>query len=400
MRTYIYKQKDDTGKTLHGFLEAYDKKDLKKRLRHSNYFFVAADPTRRERIFNQKVDLETLLVFTRRLSSLIESGIPILGAMHILWRQTEDEKMQLVISHIRNRLEEGKTLSSALDDFPRIYPPIYRAMIEVAERAGGLVVILKRLTEHLEYQRVFVARIRKATWYPVFVIGFALLVFLGMFTWFVPTYQKVLVRLNVELPLFTRMVLSISEFLRSPLTISGIIVVVAGIFVSLRFLKNNARFHYMLDRHKLRLPVIGSILRALTLGRFVRSLSILIGSGLPIIDSFRVARTTAANQYVADQIDAVQQQVERGNTLYDSFREIPLFPVMFVEMVGVGESSGSISQAFEHLANHFDEEVEYKQNRFFTYLEPALILLVGGIVLFTLLAIYLPIFSVWEGLMR
>lgn len=400
MRTYIYKLKDDTGKTLHGFLDAYDKKDLKKRLRHSNYFFVAAEPSRRERIFNQKVDLESLLVFTRRLSSLIGSGIPILGAMHILWRQTEDEKMQLVISHVRNRLEEGKTLSSALDDFPRIFPPIYRAMIEVAERAGGLVVILKRLTEHLEYQRIFVSRIRRATWYPVFVIVFALLVFFLMFTWFVPTYKTVLDKLNVELPLFTRMVLSISDFLRSPLTISGIIVLTVGAFLVFRVLKQDSRFRYLLDRHKLRLPIIGNILRALTLGRFVRSLSILVGSGLPIIDSFRVSRTTAANQYVADQIDAVQRQVERGNSLYDSFREVPLFPVMFVEMVGVGESSGSISQSFAHLADHFDEEVEYKQSRFFTYLEPALILIVGGIVLFTLLAIYLPIFSVWDGLMR
>ena len=305
----------------------------------------------------------------------------------------------MVISHVRNRLEEGKPLSSALEDFPKIFPHIYRAMIEVAEKAGGLVVILKRLTEHLEYQRVFVARIRRATWYPIFVICFALVVFVVMFTWFVPTYQKVLIKLKVELPLFTKVVLSISEFLRSPLTISGIIVVTVGVIIGIRFLGRNSRFRYNMDRYKLRLPVIGHILRALTLGRFVRSLSILIASGLPIIDSFRVSRTTAANQYVADQIDAVQRKVERGDTLYDSFREIPLFPVMFVEMVGVGESSGTISQSFEHLADHFDEEVEYKQSRFFTYLEPALILIVGGIVLFTLLAIYLPIFSVWQGLM-
>ena len=400
MRTYIYKLKDDTGKTLHGFTDAYDRKDLKKRLRHSNYFFVAAEPAQREKIFNQKVDLESLLVFTRRLSSLIDAGIPILGAMHILWRQTEDKQMQLVISHLRNRLEEGKTLSAALEDFPRIFPGIYRAMIEVAEKAGGLTTILRRLTEHLEYQRVFVARVRRATWYPIFVICFALAVFVGMFTFFVPTYQKVLVRLKVELPFFTQMVLSISEFLRSPWTILGIIILVIGGTIGYRSLSRSARFRYGMDRQKLKLPVFGDILRALTLGRFVRSLSILVASGLPIIDSFRVAKTTASNEFVADQIDAVQKKVERGNSLYDSFREVPLFPVMFVEMVGVGESSGTISQAFAHLADHFDEEVDYKQSRFFTYLEPALILIVGAIVLVTLLAIYMPIFSVWQGLMH
>lgn len=399
MRTYIYKLKDETGKTLYGFSEAYNKKDLKKRLRHSSFFYISAEISDRKRIFNSKVDLEALLVFTRRLSSLIEAGIPILTAMHILWRQTEDKTIQLVISHMRNRLEEGKKISIALDDFPRMFPPMYRAMISVAEKAGGLVIILKRLTKYLEYQKLFITRTKKATLYPTIVIVFAVIILICMFVFVVPKFQTVLAQLHVELPLITRVVLGLSQIMRSPLFIAGTFLVLAVGYFLYKILKQDPKFAQTVDYQKLKLPYVGKILYALSLGRFVRSLSILVGAGLPIVESFEVAKTTTSNQYISDGINQAQKKIERGQSLYESFKEVKLFPVMFIEMVGVGESSGSIVQSLENLADHFDEEVEYKQNKFFTLLEPFLIIFVGIIVIITLLAIYMPIFSLWSGLL-
>lgn len=399
MRNYVYKLKDESGKTLYGFSEAHNKKDLKKRLRHSSFFFISAELYDRKKIFGSKVDLEALLVFTRRLSSLIEAGIPILTAMHILWRQTEDKTIQLVISHIRNRLEEGRKISIALDDFPKMFPPMYRAMISVAEKAGGLVVILKRLTKYLEYQKLFITRTKKATLYPAIVAIFAFLVLIGMFVVVVPRFQVVLEQLHVELPFITRAVLGMSEMMRSPIFMIGAFLFLVIIISVYKVFKHDPKFAQTVDYYKLKIPFVGNILYSLALGRFVRSLSILAGAGLPIVESFEVAKTTTSNQYIVGGINQAQKKIERGQSLYESFKEAKLFPVMFVEMVGVGESSGAIVQSLENLADHFDEEVEYKQNKFFTLLEPILILSVGIIVIITLLAIYMPIFSLWQGLL-
>lgn len=399
MTNYLYRLKDQTGKTLHGFAEAEDKKELKQKLRHSNFYFVSAEPFDREKIFNQKADLDSLLIFTRRLASMIESGIPILSAMHVLWRQTEEKKMQLVISHIRSRLEEGKNISVALDDFPRIFPTMYRAMIGVAEKAGGLVMILQRLVKYLEYQKLFITRTKKATLYPMIVIIFAFLVIICMFAFVVPTFSKVLFQLKIELPFLTRVVIGISQLIRSWIFI--LLVTVGGIALTVLYktLKKNPQFAYNVDYYKLKIPYIGNMMHSIALGRFVRSLSILVKSGLPIVDGFEVAKTTASNQYIAEGINESQSKIQRGISLYDSFNENKMYPVMLVEMVGVGETSGTIAQSLESLADHFDEEVEYKQNKLFTLLEPFLILFVGIIVVFTLLAIYMPIFSLWGGLL-
>lgn len=398
MKSYIYKLKDETGKNLYGFQKAKDLHALKKKLRESRYFFLSAQPVNHNHILDKKVPLESLIMFTRRLSALIESGIPILTAMHILWRQTEDKTMQLVICHIRENLEEGKKISIALNDFPNIFPVMYRAMIDVAEQAGGLVEVLKKLTSYLAQQRIVVMRTKKATLYPAIVLTFAFLVLIMLFTFVVPTFQRVLLKLNVELPLITKIILAISAFIRSwPFFLGLGIIVTVGIIVYLR-LKKHPQFSYYVDSFKLKIPFIGYIYYLLSMSRFSHSFGLMMKSGLPIIDSFEISKTTTSNNKVVKGIDEVRGKVEQGETLYDSFKGNTMFPIILVEMVGVGEKSGRIVNVLENLAYHFDEEIEYRQNKLFTLFEPFLIIFVGLIVIVTLLAIYMPVFSIWRGL--
>lgn len=400
MKTYVYKLKDENGKILYGFMEADDKIDLKKRLRQSSYFFVSAQPFLREKIFKIKGNLEMLLMFTRRLTSLIESGIPILTAMNILWRQTEDRTIQLVVSHIRQNLEQGQKISEALEDFPNIFPKIYIAMIAVAEKAGGLVAVLRRLTEYLTYQKEMMTRIKKATLYPIIVTIFAFLVVMFMFMFVVPTFSKALFTLKVELPWLTQVIINFSMFIRSWYFWGGVLFLgVLGYFIY-RYLRKNPKFSYYIDSYKLKIPVVGYIIHSIALSRFMHSLSVLLGAGLPIVDSFQVSQTTTGNRKIVSGIKDAQKKIEQGGSLYDSFKGIHTFPVMLVEMIGVGEASGNIVKIMTNMAKHFDDEVEYNQNKLFTYMEPALIICVGGIIIVTLLAIYLPIFSVWQGLMK
>ena len=258
MKNFIYKLKDDKGKALYGFLEAEDKKALKSKLRDSGYYFITAYPFEQRRIFQQKANLEILLMFTHRLSSLIESGIPILTAMHILWRQTEDKKMQLVISHVRRNLEQGRTISEALKDFPNIFPIMYRALIAVAEKSGGLVIVLKQLTEYLEYQRYIMRRIGKATIYPSVVIVFALLILFCMFRYVVPIFQTVLMKLNVDLPPLTQAIINISDIIKSRAFLVVSFLVLVGGFFLIKQVRLYKPFIKKIDFLKLHLPFLGA----------------------------------------------------------------------------------------------------------------------------------------------
>jgi type IV pilus assembly protein PilC len=398
MKTFIYKLKDQSGKTLYGFTEAENKRELKHKFRYSQFYFISAEAARRKDIFKRKADLNQLLMFTHRFSSLIEAGIPILSAVMILWRQTDDQTLQLVISHMREKMEGGETLTRALKDFPRIFPLMYTALIGVAEKAGGLVHVLKKLTSYLEYQKNIISRTQKATLYPTIVIVFAVIVLLGMFTFVVPTFENVLSKLDIELPILTKAILWISQTLRSGYFILGVFIfVTAGIFIY-KWLKRGEKFAYRVDDLKLRIPFFGDILYTVAISRFIHSLGILMGAGVPIIQSFDAAESTVANRKIENSIASVQKQIEHGESLYKSFDEQKDFPIILTEMVGVGETSGTIVDIFERLATHFDQEVDYRLNRFLTFLEPFLIIFVGGIVILILLSVYMPIFSLWQGL--
>ena len=400
MAYFIYRVKDNYGRALHGLMVAGDKKEVKTRLRQSEYFFLAAQTASKKSIFNRQVKFQTLIMFTHRLTSLVEAGIPILAATNILWRQTEDETVQLVVSHMKTQLEEGNQISEAMNDFPRIFPKAYRALIQVGEKSGAMVTVLRKLSEYLDYKAQVIARTKKATLYPTVVIIFSVMTVIGMFAFVVPAFQKVLSKLKVELPMLTKLVLAISETIRSPTFIVGFFVLVAAGILVWRFIRTQERLSFYVDHMILRIPYFGRIMYALALGQFVRSLSILLGAGVPIMESLNVATTTVDNMKMASDIRDVKSRIEHGASLYDSFRKSKDFPVMLIEMVGIGETSGMLVQVLEKVTKHFDDEVEYHLNRFLTILEPMLIVVVGLIVLFTLLAIYLPVMSIWQGLMN
>ena len=400
MACYIYRVKDAYGRSLHGLIEAEDKKEVKRRLNHEDYFFVSAHPCNKEALFKQRVKFQTLIMFTHRLTSLIEAGIPILAAMNILWRQTEDKTIQLVVSHMRSQLEQGSQISSAIDDFPQIFPLVFRALIRVGELSGALVPVLRKLGEYLDYRAQVVSRTKRATLYPTIVIVFSIMVVIGMFAFVVPTFQKVLIKLKVDLPWITKAIIGISEAIRSPMFIACFVVFLILGFMAVKFIKKDRRLSYYFDKLILKVPYFGDIIFIFSLSQVVRSLSILLGAGVPILESLNVASTTAGNKKTIADLEEIRTQIEQGGSLYDSFRRSKGFPVMLTEMIGVGESSGMLVQVLEKITKHFDEEVDYHLNRFLTILEPLLIIVVGVIVVTTLLAIYLPVVSIWQGLMN
>lgn len=398
MPNYLYKLKDENGKSIYGFWEATDIRELKSRLRQFGAYFISAKVFNTQQLKNEKVEFDTLLMFTHRLTSLIESGIPILQTLSILWKQSEEKTMQLVLSRMYRRVEDGENISSALDEFPNIFPFLYRSLIHVAEKTGSIVFILRKIVEHLEYQRQFMSRIKKAMMYPLIVMSLTILVLIGMFTFVVPTFQKVLMGLNVQLPFLTRLVLGISDVMRNPFFIAFVFTAIVSAIIAYRQMHKVPEVGYKIDQYALSVPFFGNLFLTMFISRFISSLRVLIGSGLPIVESLDVAKSTITNQYLSKYIGDINEGVKQGRSLYETFRDTKVFPVLLVEMLGIGEKVGTVTKILESLSHHFDEEVDYKLNKFLTILDPLLIIIVGTIIIFTMLAIYLPIFSIWNKL--
>ncbi len=319
-------------------------------------------------------------------------------ALNILWKQSEDKNTQLVVSHMRKRLENGSSLAEAFNDFPKVFPTMYRALISVAEVGAGLVLILKKLSQYLEDQKKFIARVKRATMYPSIVMGFSVIVLIAMFAFVVPVFQKVLSKINAELPVLTQILFGLSEMMRS-LTFWGVVIVLGVIgFVVFKHFKHHRQVAFLVDSIKLKVPIFRQVFYLLSISRFVRSFGLLQGSGVPLITSLDVARSTVVNVYIENAVIEIKRQVSEGGSLYQAFKSTRMFPLMLVEMIGIGETSGQLGKLLEKVADHLDEEVDYAINKFLTYLEPALIIVVGAIVLVVLLGVYLPIMSLWGAL--
>lgn len=398
MPNYLYKIKDENGKSLYGIWEAGDIRELKSRLRPLGGYFINARIFDIRTLKNQKCSFDSLLMFTHRVTSLIQSGIPILSALNILWKQSEEKTIQIVNSRMYRHVEEGETMSAALDEFPEIFPYIYRAMVRVGEKTGSLVYVLRKIVEYLEYQRQFKTRVKKAMLYPCIVMGLTIMVLIGMFTFVVPTFQKVLIGLKVELPLITKIVLGISNLMINRYFDMFLIILIISSIIIFREIRKLPEFGNKIDKLILYIPFFGNLLLTMTISRFINSLHILMGSGLPIVESLDVAQSTIANRYLIGHISTVKEGVKQGRSLYDTFKETKVFPTLLVEMLGIGEKVGTIGSILENLTKHFDEEVDYKLNKFLTMIEPMLIIIVGVIILITMLAIYMPIFAIWNKL--
>ncbi len=401
MPSFIYKVKDETGKIFSGVLEADNVRALRKKLHDSGYYVISVTLAKEEKrlpFFEKKINLDTLLLFTHQLSSMIEAGMPILMSLNILWREIDHPKMQVVISQIRNKLSEGKSLSEATEEFPDVFPVMYRALLKVAETGGGLAIILKKLTQYLEKQREFITKVKRALTYPLIVIGVAVVVVILMLTLVVPTFQRVFRQINVELPFLTQLIINISKIMRTFYFWLALIGIVALLIFVYKRLRKNPKTSLAIDRLKLKLPIVGKIFYLASLGRFTRSLSLLVGGGLPIAESMDIASQTVVNKEIETSLDWAKRRIVEGVALNEALREAKTFPAILVEMIAVGEQSGTLAEMLERVATHFEEDLDSRISRFLTMLEPLLIVFVGGIVIFILLSIYLPIFKLWGAL--
>jgi general secretion pathway protein F len=332
-----------------------------------------------------------LSLFTRQLATLSRSGLPLDEALTAVAQQSESKKVQRVTLGIRASVIEGNSLARALALFPAAFPPLFRATIEAGESAGKLDSVMERLADYAERSQALKSKVMLATFYPAILTIVAIGVVTLLMTYVVPKVVGVFESIGAELPPLTRGLIAFSSFLQHYGIYLGILIAL-GLFLFARALRND-NFRRGWHRRLLRLPLIGRLVRGANTGRFMRTLGILFGSGVPILDAMRIGSQVVTNLPMREAIDAAALRVREGASVSRSLADSQLFPPITMHLIASGESSGKLDDMLDRAAENQERELETMISALMGVFEPLLILAMGGVVLVIVLAILLPIFN-------
>jgi type IV pilus assembly protein PilC len=340
---------------------------------------------------NKKVKSKNLAVFTRQFSVMIDAGLPLVQCLDILGTQEEDRNFAAVIARTREDVEAGASLADAMRKHPRTFDPLFTNMIAAGEAGGILDTILKRLATYIEKAVKLTGQVKSAMVYPVAVIVIAAVV-VGVILWkVIPTFATLFAGLGAELPLPTRIVIALSDNLVRYFPVLLVVLGAIGYGFGRYYKTHGGR--RVVDRHLLRMPILGSILRKIAVARFCRTLATLISSGVPILDGLEITAKTAGNSIVEDGVMITRKSIERGETIAAPLKETAVFPAMVVQMIGVGEATGALDTMLAKIADFYEEEVDTAVAGLLTLLEPVMIAILGVIVGGIVISMYLPIFD-------
>jgi len=395
MGQFLYKVKDKNGNPLTGFVDAAHKKEAINSLAAEGYFVLEMTPvTKRKTVLIYHVSVESIIRFTQKLHAMLKAGVPILSSLKILWEQTEDKQLQMILSEMITDLGRGMLFSMSLKKYPSVFSPTYVNLIEVGERGGDLVGVLQRVVDHLVQEREVTQKVKRALVYPAIVLVVTVLVIVVMLTLVVPVFKNVFDKLNVDLPPITHFLLNLSAgFLRYWWL--GIIIAVVGFILVGRY-RSTHQGRLQIDFIKTRLPFAGGVILASALARFIHSLRALSASGININDALIGAERSFGNLYLEKKMKVANPLIAKGGRISDSLKETSLFPLFVIQMISIGENSGMLIEMLKILGEFLDEEIDYEIHKLTTALGPTVVVLVGGVVLFVLASIYFPIFTLWR----
>tara|TARA_R110000787_G_scaffold20790_34_gene61979 strand:- start:5110 stop:6327 length:1218 start_codon:yes stop_codon:yes gene_type:complete len=332
-----------------------------------------------------------LTLFTRQLSTLVRSGLPLDESLTAVSQQSESRRVSRIALGVRSAVLEGSSLASALNEFPNAFPQMFRATIEAGEQSGRLDMILDRLAQYVERRQAMRQKVLLATFYPAILTFVAVGVVILLLTYVVPQVVGVYADIDQDLPRLTQIMIAFSDFLRDYGLYLTVALVVA--FFAFNRMMRVEDFQRKVHRFQLRLPMIGRLTRSGNTGRFTRTLGILFGSGVPILDAMRIGTQVVSNVPMRDAIEVATTKVREGAPLARSLGESKLFPPIALHLIASGESSGRLDEMLDRAAENQESEVETRVGALMAVFEPILILTMGAVVLLIVLAILLPIFD-------
>jgi len=399
MSKFAYKALDPKGGSVQGEIEADDKIAVASELRARGLIVVDIDEqTQSADILERfkKVKANELTVATRQFSTMVSSGMSMLRALYVLEEQQQNDKLKEAFSQVRKDVEAGLALSDALARHPDIFNELYVAMVAAGETGGILEDTLRRVADQLEKDASLRRQIKAAMVYPIVIISFALIVVLALVAFLVPVFEGVFKDFGGSLPGITQFTVNFSHVLtHQPYILVGGAV---GIVWAFRRWKQSKRGGEQWDRLKLRFPLkIGDIVQKVALARFSRTYSALISAGVPMLEAIEITGRTSGNIVVEKAMNAVHESVRNGGTIAAPMRAEPdAFPGMVVQMVAVGEETGALDTMLTKIADFYEDEVEAAVKALTSLLEPIMIIVVGAIVGFIVIAMYLPLFRVYD----
>ncbi len=399
MGAFEYVALDSGGKEKKGVLEGDTARQVRQLLRERSLVpLEVSEVAEKESARQFSVGLRRgfsateLALVTRQLATLVNSGMPLEETLQAVAQQTEKPRTQSILLGVRARVMEGHTLADGLEEFPQAFPEIYRATVSAGEQSGHLDAVLERLADYTETRQALRQRITNALVYPIVLVLMSLGIIAFMLSYVVPQVVGVFETTGAELPILTRLLIGISDFLREWwwLLIAAIVAVAFGIWRLLKLEGPRRRYHRLL----LGLPLIGRITRGVNTARFTRTLSILAGSGVPVLEALKISAEVIMNVPMREAVQEASLRVREGGAISRSLAASRLFPPMTIHLISSGESSGQLEQMLGRAADNQEREMDGLITTMMGIMEPLLIVFMGGVVLTIVLAILLPIFQI------
>lgn len=394
MPVYIWKGRTPTGIASSGELAAESEAEVISHLRARKIIPTSVKTKPKEitiPFLGGKVGTKDLAVFTRQFATMINAGLPLMQCLDIQTQQATNPMLKKSLSQVMTDVESGSTLAEALRKQSKIFNDLYVNMVEAGEAGGALDVILTRLAGYLEKSAELVRKIKSAMVYPIMITGVALLATFALLVFVIPIFAGMFESFGQALPLPTRIVMRLSEILRTYwwIIFGGLI----GLFIGFRAWRKTSGGKNVTDRAVLKIPVAGTLVQKQAIARFARTLATLLSSGVPILDALEITAKTAGNKLVEDSVMEARSSIAGGETIAEPLKNVGVFPPMVTQMIAIGEAAGNLDDMLNKVADFYDSEVDTAVDGLMAALEPIIMILLGLVIGGMMMAMYLPIFK-------
>jgi type IV pilus assembly protein PilC len=385
-----------TGQILKGTLDVPTRDDVLKHIKQQKMIVVNVREQPKSVLSRPKaIKTRDLVIFTRQFATMINAGLPLVQSLDILAKQTENKALADVTRQVVFDVESGHTLADAFSKHPKAFPELYVNMVAAGEAGGILDTILLRLAGFLEKSDALMRKVKGAMVYPGVIMSVAAIAVAVLLIFVIPTFQKMFASVGMELPLPTRIVIGMSDFLINYWW--ALIVIIVALVWAIRTYYRTSDGQLRIDTMLLNAPVLGDLLRKSAVSRFTRTLGTLISSGVSILDGLEITAKTAGNRVIHDAVMASRQSIAGGETISAPLEKSKVFPPMVISMIAVGEQTGGLDEMLSKIADFYDEEVDVAVSALLSLMEPMMIVVLGVIVGGMVVAMYLPIFDMMNA---
>ncbi len=404
MPKFKYVAKTQEGKTVEEVVKLSTRDDVIARLRAKGLFIVSIKEVKERTggpsFFSSfittkgkrtKIEPNDLAFLARNLSTTLSSGLTLLRSLEILSFQAESVRLEKILKQCSEYIKEGLSLSEAIVKYPRVFSPLWRGLVEVGEASGNLPFVLEKIADYLEVRINFERKIKGALIYPAILLFVAIGAVLIFFKLILPKFTSLFEQFDIELPLLTRTLFSISKFLETNFIL--VLAIMAGVVFGFSFFAKQTETKKLWDRIKLKLPIIGDLASLTALERLTSTIFILLDSGLPLVYTLEVVARGTGNSVLEKSLLQVTERVRDGASLSDEFRKLEIFPLLISEMAKIGEETGNMPQVFSKISAHYQKDLTSRIERLIAAFEPVMIVLIGVMVGGVVIALFLPLFK-------